>query len=141
MEPSTVWAFLSYADPSRLYYIFILTSLLALSALLALAVTLIAWALSIKSSSTDIKLSPFECGFQPLANRWQGFSVQFFLVSLIFLIFDIELILLYPIIPNLAALSTAVAFGVFLGVLIALTLGYVLEWSSNQLEWYEFKGS
>lgn len=49
-----------------------------------------------KSEASFNKIRPFECGFRPRDSRRGRFSLQFFLISLIFVIFDIELILLYP---------------------------------------------
>ena len=107
--------------------IFILFQLILLRAGLSLIVLFVAFNLSIKVSQDLEKLRPFECGFSPLESRWQRFSIQFFLVSLIFLIFDVELILMFPIVP--AALSAQLSsMGlVFVVFLALLTIGFVLE--------------
>ncbi len=84
------------------------------------------------------KKEPFECGFRPLENRWQRFSIQFFLVSLIFLIFDVELILMFPILMSVVKrieVSTILIFFIFL---VILTLGFILEWFLKQLEWQNY---
>ena len=77
--------------------------------------------------------SPFECGFSPHANARLPFSLQFFIVALVFLVFDIELILLYPILAQ-EALLNPITLIMLLGVLILLRLGFILEWSQMALE-------
>jgi len=64
-------------------------------------VATLALMLALKNPLDMEKLSPFECGFTPFERRWQRFSIQFFLVSLIFLIFDVELILMFPLFPGI----------------------------------------
>jgi NADH:ubiquinone oxidoreductase subunit 3 (subunit A) len=72
------------------------------------------------------KLSPYECGFSPLGDARQQFSVIFYLVALLFLVFDLELLFLFPFglilyTGNLPAFWVAVIF------LVILTVGFVYE--------------
>ena len=80
------------------------------------------------------KLSPYECGFAPFDDARMKFDVRFYLVSILFIIFDLEVAFLFP---------WAVAFGdigwfgfwsvmIFLAV---LTIGFVYEWRKGALEW------
>merc|ERR1712212_173684 len=48
------------------------------------------------------KISPFECGFTPMFNARLPFSIRFFLISLVFLVFDVELVILFPFIINIS---------------------------------------
>lgn len=79
------------------------------------------------------KASPFECGFVPAHPRRRPFSLQFFLVALVFLIFDIEIVLLFPLLATgLASVSLNIAPS--LVFLAALAGGLALEWSQGTLE-------
>nr|QXU57594.1 NADH dehydrogenase subunit 3 [Calotes emma] len=80
------------------------------------------------------KLSPYECGFSPLENARLPFSLQFFLVAVFFLLFDLEIALLLPI-PwaiNITPMSTVMWMLVFLSL---LTIGLAYEWSQGALDW------
>nr|YP_010872842.1 NADH dehydrogenase subunit 3 [Pheidole fervens]WGV34041.1 NADH dehydrogenase subunit 3 [Pheidole fervens] len=91
--------------------------------------------LSKKSFKSQEKSSPFECGFDPISPNHLPFSIQFFLISLIFLIFDIELTLLIPLIIlttlkfNLPMIIYTIIF------LILLITGLYLEYSENSIDW------
>nr|ABK79917.1 NADH dehydrogenase subunit 3 [Tigriopus californicus] len=62
---------------------------------------IVGYLVSKKSSSVSVeKLSPFECGFSPNSSARVSFSLHFFLVALIFIVFDVELLLLYPYVVN-----------------------------------------
>ncbi len=109
-----------------------LSSLILISGcLLALAIFL-----RLKSFIEEEKGSPFECGFAPQSVSRNPFSVHFFLLSIIFLIFDIELILLFPYILKIRA--TPWTRFLFLLVLILLIYGALLEWSQKILDWLNF---
>lgn len=79
-----------------------------------------------------MKNSPFECGFLPKNVQRRAFSVQFYLISLIFLVFDVEVILLYPYLIGVDLLGSG---SEFLFMLIILFGGLFLEWSQGSLEW------
>nr|UMB50125.1 NADH dehydrogenase subunit 3 [Acanthocleithron chapini] len=83
------------------------------------------------------KLSPYECGFDPLGSARLPFSLRFFLIAILFLLFDLEIALLLPLpwgnqLPDpTSALLWATT------VLILLTLGLIYEWLQGGLEWAE----
>nr|YP_009446494.1 NADH dehydrogenase subunit 3 [Bokermannohyla alvarengai]ATY40982.1 NADH dehydrogenase subunit 3 [Bokermannohyla alvarengai] len=83
------------------------------------------------------KLSPYECGFDPLGTARLPFSMRFFLVAILFLLFDLEIALLLPtpwasqlITPSLTMLYASI-------ILLLLTLGFIYEWVMGGLEWAE----
>ena len=80
------------------------------------------------------KVSAYECGFDPFEDSRGKFDVRFYLVAILFIIFDLEVAFLFPWAVSLGALG---AFGywsmmVFLGV---LTVGFIYEWRKGALEW------
>nr|AGY61261.1 NADH dehydrogenase subunit 3 [Halocaridina rubra] len=83
------------------------------------------------------KASPFECGFDPKGSARLPFSLRFFLIAIIFLIFDVEITLILPIAPILSMSNiyswsfTSVFF------LIILLVGLYHEWNQGALEWAE----
>nr|YP_009172418.1 NADH dehydrogenase subunit 3 [Sinergasilus polycolpus]ACB99586.1 NADH dehydrogenase subunit 3 [Sinergasilus polycolpus]ALG63359.1 NADH dehydrogenase subunit 3 [Sinergasilus polycolpus] len=81
------------------------------------------------------KLSPFECGFSTMNEGRNPLSLRFFLVTLIFLVFDIELILLFPFLMKIFFYSIFPHVAVFNIFLILLSLGLFLEWNQSMLEW------
>nr|YP_009700398.1 NADH dehydrogenase subunit 3 [Xenopus petersii]QEQ13456.1 NADH dehydrogenase subunit 3 [Xenopus petersii] len=83
------------------------------------------------------KLSPYECGFDPLGSARLPFSMRFFLIAILFLLFDLEIALLLPS-PWAAQLNTPniVIFWAAL-ILTLLTLGLIYEWLQGGLEWAE----
>nr|APX40934.1 NADH dehydrogenase subunit 3 [Apteropeda orbiculata] len=81
------------------------------------------------------KSSPFECGFDPKTNARLPFSLHFFLIAIIFLIFDVEITLLLPLImtlkiSNLLNYSLVMAFFVLI-----LLIGIYHEWNQGALNW------
>jgi NADH-quinone oxidoreductase subunit A len=80
------------------------------------------------------KLSPYECGFEAFDDARRQFDVRFYLVSILFIIFDLEVAFLFPWAVSLGNIGV---FGfwsmmLFLGV---LTVGFVYEWKKGALEW------
>nr|QDX17948.1 NADH dehydrogenase subunit 3 [Ophryacus undulatus] len=83
------------------------------------------------------KLSPYECGFDPLGNARTPISIQFFLVAILFLLFDLEIILLLPISWSINTNPTTTTTTTATTLLVILTLGLVYEWLQGGLEWAE----
>nr|YP_009054564.1 NADH dehydrogenase subunit 3 [Macropodus ocellatus]AIK25526.1 NADH dehydrogenase subunit 3 [Macropodus ocellatus] len=83
------------------------------------------------------KLSPYECGFDPLGTARLPFSLRFFLVAILFLLFDLEIALLLPLPWGDQLMSPLITFMWASAVLILLTLGLIYEWIQGGLEWAE----
>ena len=80
------------------------------------------------------KLSPYECGFEPFEDARTKFDVRFYLVAILFIIFDLEVAFLFPWAVTLGEIGL---FGfwsmiIFLGM---LTVGFIYEWKKGALEW------
>nr|ACF25865.1 NADH dehydrogenase subunit 3 [Illadopsis rufescens]ACF25866.1 NADH dehydrogenase subunit 3 [Illadopsis rufescens]AFB19716.1 NADH dehydrogenase subunit 3 [Illadopsis rufescens]AFB19717.1 NADH dehydrogenase subunit 3 [Illadopsis rufescens] len=83
------------------------------------------------------KLSPYECGFDPLGSARLPFSIRFFLVAILFLLFDLEIALLLPL-PWAVQLQNPTTTLMWASILISLlTLGLIYEWLQGGLEWAE----
>ena len=80
-----------------------------------------------KNHLDSSKLRPFECGFSPKFNARLPFSMRFFLITLIFLIFDVELVLLFPVILSLTQLSSLKSLSLIFTLLLILLLGLMHE--------------
>nr|QNK04338.1 NADH dehydrogenase subunit 3 [Argentina silus] len=105
---------------------------LALSTILA---TLSFWLPQLNPDAE--KLSPYECGFDPLGSARLPFSIRFFLVAILFLLFDLEIALLLPL-PWGDQLPTPITtFSWAATILTLLTLGLAYEWAQGGLEWAE----
>nr|YP_006576023.1 NADH dehydrogenase subunit 3 [Sphenophorus sp. BYU-CO246]ACZ58550.1 NADH dehydrogenase subunit 3 [Sphenophorus sp. BYU-CO246] len=88
-----------------------------------------------KSFSDREKSSPFECGFDPKSSARLPFSLHFFLIAMIFLIFDVELTLILPLIVSLNN-SNLFLFCLFtISFLWLLLLGLYHEWNQGALNW------
>jgi len=80
------------------------------------------------------KLSAYECGFDPFDDARRRFDVRYYLVAILFIIFDIEVAFLFPWAISLADIGL---FGLFsmLGFLAVLTVGFIYEWRKGALDW------
>ena len=80
------------------------------------------------------KLSPYECGFEAFEDTRMKFDVRFYLVSILFIIFDLEIAFLFPWAVAFKDISMVGFWSmmVFLGV---LTIGFAYEWKKGALEW------
>ena len=81
------------------------------------------------------KVSAYECGFQPFEDSRSRFDVKFYLVAILFIIFDIEIIYLFPWALGIDELFLEGILSVILFIYI-LTIGFVYEWKKGALDWY-----
>nr|YP_011002221.1 NADH dehydrogenase subunit 3 [Picromerus viridipunctatus]WPO01482.1 NADH dehydrogenase subunit 3 [Picromerus viridipunctatus] len=89
-----------------------------------------------KTSSKDReKMSPFECGFDPKSSARSPFSIQFFLIAVLFLIFDIEIAIIIPVLITMKWSLTSTWIGTILMFVIVLIMGLYHEWNNGVLEW------
>jgi NADH-quinone oxidoreductase subunit A len=80
------------------------------------------------------KLSAYECGFEPFDDARRRFDVRYYLVAILFIIFDLEVAFLFPWAVSLKGIGVF-GFLSMLGFLGVLTVGFVYEWSKGALEW------
>nr|YP_010597227.1 NADH dehydrogenase subunit 3 [Polyommatus amorata]WAK98812.1 NADH dehydrogenase subunit 3 [Polyommatus amorata] len=81
------------------------------------------------------KCSPFECGFDPMSSARMPFSLHFFLITMIFLIFDVEIALIFPIIKLFKSINFIIWTKVSFFFIIMLLIGLYHEWNQNMLNW------
>ena len=91
------------------------------------------WLVSKQNPDAE-KLSPYECGFEPFEDARVKFDVIFYLIAILFIIFDLEIAFLFP---WAVALSEIGLYGFFsmLVFLFLLTIGFIYEWKKGALEW------
>uniref|UniRef100_W8GHZ6 NADH-ubiquinone oxidoreductase chain 3 n=2 Tax=Xenops minutus TaxID=255386 RepID=W8GHZ6_9FURN len=110
--------------------------MLILSVTLSIILTALNFWLAQTNPDTE-KLSPYECGFDPLGSARLPFSIRFFLVAILFLLFDLEIALLLPL-PWASQLQSPLYTLIWTSIIIILlTLGLVYEWTQGGLEWAE----
>nr|ABB96819.1 NADH dehydrogenase subunit 3 [Ramphotrigon megacephalum] len=90
-----------------------------------------------QTSPDSEKLSPYECGFDPLGSARLPFSIRFFLVAILFLLFDLEIALLLPLPWATQLESPLTTLTWAFTMLFLLTLGLIYEWTQGGLEWAE----
>ena len=80
------------------------------------------------------KLSPYECGFEAFEDARMKFDVRYYLVAILFILFDLEIAFLFPwaVVINEIGLAGFLSMMLFLGI---LTVGFVYEWMKGALEW------
>nr|UVJ66750.1 NADH dehydrogenase subunit 3 [Anadara cornea] len=82
------------------------------------------------------KSSPYECGFEPIGSARSSFSLRFFLMAMVFMIFDVEIVLLLPLLGGVMA--KVIGMEVYIEVmffLVFLLFGLWFEWKEGCLEW------
>ena len=80
------------------------------------------------------KNSPYECGFEAFEDSRMRFDVRFYLVAILFIIFDLEIAFLFPWAVALKELPAAafIAMAIFIGILV---VGFIYEWKKGALDW------
>ena len=93
----------------------------------------LAWATGAQKPAAE-KLSPYECGFEAFEDARMKFDVRYYLVAILFILFDLEIAFLFPwavVLPEIGFFGYA-AMMLFLAILV---VGFVYEWKKGALEW------
>nr|YP_009350838.1 NADH dehydrogenase subunit 3 [Amitermes dentatus]AQP27918.1 NADH dehydrogenase subunit 3 [Amitermes dentatus]AQP28382.1 NADH dehydrogenase subunit 3 [Amitermes dentatus] len=113
----------------------IIMTMATLTILLSSAIMILATLISKKINEDREKSSPFECGFDPKNSARLPFSSRFFLIAVIFMIFDVEIALLLPM-PVTMMTSNIKSWMIISSVfLLILIIGLYHEWNQGSLEW------
>lgn len=113
-------------------YYKILVSLFIIS-LIALCLFLLSYLVVPRTYEAE-KLSIYECGFNPFSDTRGQFEVRFYLVAILFIVFDLEITFLFPWCVSLFTLDLFGWLSMFL-FLFLLTVGFVFEWIKGALDW------
>jgi NADH-quinone oxidoreductase subunit A len=105
-----------------IYFIFI-------SIIIVLILFLLAYFLAPKIKNNE-KISVYECGFQPFQTTYIPYDVHFYIIAISFLIFDIEVAIIYPAVVNIYYLGFVGFVGLIIFILV-LVVGFVYEWKKN----------
>lgn len=109
-------------------FIFLLVSIIISSIIFGLSFILI-------QQKDDLeKLTAYECGFNPYEDARKIFDVKFYLVALLFIIFDLEAVYVFPWVLTLSS-NFSLGFWTMIEFLIELIIGFVYIWCSDALEW------
>ncbi len=86
---------------------------------------------------SKVKLAPYECGCEPVGTARDKFSVKFYLIAMLFILFDIEAVFLYPwaVVYKKFFGAGAFIFGEMLVFIAILFVGYIYVWKKGALEW------
>lgn len=106
---------------------------IAIAGAISLALMLAPFILAYKQPEAE-KLSPYECGFEPFDDARMKFDVRFYLVAMLFIIFDLEVIFLFPWALTFKEIGD-LGFWAMMVFLAELTIGLIYAWKKGALEW------
>ena len=106
---------------------------LAIALILSLGFLILNFAFS-PSNPDPEKLSSYECGFEPFNDSRMEFDIRFYLVAILFIIFDLEIAFLFPWAITLGNIGLFGFFSMMLFLFI-LTIGFIYEWKKGALDW------
>lgn len=106
---------------------------LGIAILLAIIIVVFSYLLSVQNPDTE-KLSSYECGFEPYEDARNIFDVKFYIVAILFILFDIEAMFLLPWCLSLSQLST-LGFWSMIDFVLELGVGFIYVWYVGALEW------
>nr|AYN73266.1 NADH dehydrogenase subunit 3 [Euryphymus sp. OR314] len=115
----------------------ILSTSIFISFIIPFIVMMLATILSKKLINDREKSSPFECGFDPKSSARMPFSLRFFLIAVIFLIFDVEIALILPIVIIMKSSNITIWTMSSLFFILVLLGGLYHEWNQGALQWAE----
>jgi len=106
---------------------------LIIAIVLSCAFVLVNFVISPKNPDPE-KLSAYECGFEPFEDSRMEFDVRFYLVAILFIIFDLEIAFLFPWAISLGNIGSLGFFSMMIFLFI-LTVGFIYEWKKGALDW------
>ena len=106
---------------------------MGLACFIATALTVLPFILAVNKPDKE-KLSPYECGFEPFGDARSEFDVRFYIVAILFVIFDLEITFLFPWAATLGKIGLF-GFVSMIIFLFVLTVGFIYEWNKGALEW------
>ena len=106
---------------------------LAIALILSFGFVILNFTFSPKNPDPE-KLSAYECGFEPFNDSRMEFDIRFYLVAILFIIFDLEIAFLFPWAITLGNLGYLGFFSMMLFLFI-LTIGFIYEWKKGALDW------
>jgi NADH-quinone oxidoreductase subunit A len=116
----------------------------AVSTFMAVSIIIVAHVIGPKAKSTAVKLMPYESGMDPIHSARQRFNISFYLLAIEFLVFDVELLFLYPWAVASGGTSPlalgrapgeAGVFWAVMGFVAILTVGFVYTWRKGVFKW------
>lgn len=116
-----------------LFDYFNLFVLLIISAKLSVILLIISYVLVLEDPDSE-KLSTYECGYEPYDNSRHIFNIRFFLIAILFVIFDIEILFLVPWCVSISKLNL-LAFWSIIDFVFELGVGFFYVWYTNSLDW------
>lgn len=105
-----------------------------IGSLLLSAVILVASYLLVSQAPDSQKLAAYECGFEAFGDARSRFDVRFYLVSILFIVFDLEATYLFPWSVSLANVGS-MGFWTMMDFIVELAVGYIYAWKMGALEW------
>nr|WJJ70189.1 NADH dehydrogenase subunit 3 [Cordagalma sp.] len=101
--------------------------------ILSFVINILSYLLGIKDVNIN-KVSIYECGFSPINNAGKYFNIKFFVIGIIFLMFDLEIVYLYPF-SVLSYFINYYSLLILIFFIIFILLGYYIDWIKGGLEW------
>jgi len=111
-------------------------ALICVSSIMAAIIYSLSFALARQANDLE-KASAYECGFDPFEDARNAFDVRFYLVAILFLVFDLEAVFLFPWSTSIENLSTPGWF-TMIEFLCELIVGFIYAWKKGALEWERF---
>ncbi len=107
--------------------------IIAIAVAFAVGSVVLSGLIGVKKPSA-VKLAPYECGMPPVGSARERFSIKFYLIAMLFIVFDIEAVFLYPwaVLFKRLGIFGFVEMGVFIVILL---IGYIYVWKKGALEW------
>ena len=114
----------------------------ALAVAVPTGMLIISWLLSVlkirPNNPSPVKNSIYECGFETITERWNNFNFRYYSIALLFVIFDVEVVFLFPWAASFGTMSAEFGMFVLIEMVIfigILMLGWIYAWKKGSLEW------